>query len=311
MRKTIATLILLSFGSLSAQTVLSADGSDAQQRVLRVWEQLNPKKLNLRSKGVLIADEFGNRLYAKQADKPRPIASLTKLMTAMVVLDSQQSLDDKITITKADRDLIKLTGSRLRFGATLTRGEILALALMSSDNRAAAALARTYTGGSEAFVKAMNTKARALHMYDSQFVDAAGLSPENVASPADLARMISAAARYPKIREVTTQRMQDVRPYKRKGPLRYVNTNRLLRNKRWDIQVSKTGYINEAGRCLAMLVNIDNTDMVMVFLDSYGKLTPFGDANRTRKWLETGVRKRGELLAKADTGSTNGTRVDQ
>jgi D-alanyl-D-alanine endopeptidase (penicillin-binding protein 7) len=300
MNKNLPALLLISMGLLGTQGPVAASEPGSQQRVLRVWEQLDTKKLRLRSKGVLVADEFGNRLYEKQADTPRPIASLTKLMSAMVVLDSPQSLDEKIRITKADRDLIKLTGSRLRYGATLSRGEILSLALMSSDNRAAAALARTYTGGTAAFVKAMNTKAKALHMHDSRFVDPAGLNPENVASPADLARMISASARYPLIRKITTRRMQDVRPYKRKGPLRYVNTNRLLRNERWEIHVGKTGYINEAGRCLAMLVNIDNTDMVMVFLDSYGKLTPFGDANRTRKWLQKGVRKRSDLLAQAD-----------
>jgi len=292
-------ILLLSTGLSAVQPAFATDNLAAEQRVLRVWEELDPKQLRLKSKGALIADEFGNRLYAKQADTPRPVASLTKLMTAMVVLDSRLPLDEPITITKDDRDLIKLTGSRLRFGATLSRKEVLTLALMSSDNRAAAALGRNYPGGSKGFVKAMNRKARALHMNNSHFADPAGLKAQNTASPSDLARMILAASRYPLIREVTTRRMLDVRPYKRKGPLRYVNTNRLLRNEHWDIQISKTGYINEAGRCLAMLVNVDNTDMVMVFLDSYGKLTPFGDANRTRKWLQKGVRKRSELLAQA------------
>ena len=300
MKKVLPALLLTIVGSLGIQATVTAGEPDPQRRVLRVWEQLDVEKLRLRSKGALIADEFGNHLYAKNADTPRPIASLTKLMSAMVVLDSGQRLDEKIKITKADRDLIKLTGSRLRYGATLTRAEILTLALMSSDNRAAAALARTYPGGAPAFVNAMNAKARELHMHDSQFADAAGLRPENMASPTDLARMISAAARYPMIRAISTQKSQDVRPYRRKGPLRYVNTNRLLRNKHWNIQLSKTGYINEAGRCLAMLVNIDNTSMIMVFLDSYGKLTPFGDANRTRKWLKQGIRKRNDLLAQVD-----------
>lgn len=297
------SIALLAALLLGSAPVLSGEASTSDsQRVLRVWEQLDEKALKLRSKGALIADEFGNRLYAKDADEPRPIASLTKLMTAMVVLDANLPLDEKIKITRDDRDLVKLTGSRLRFGATLSREEVMTLALMSSDNRAAAALARTYPGGTPAFVKAMNTKAKSLHMRDSRFVDSTGLQPDNIASPADLARMVLAASRYPLIREITTRRKQDVRPYKRKGPLRFVNTNRLLRNKHWDIQVSKTGYINEAGRCLAMLVNIDNTDMVMVFLDSYGKLTPFGDANRTRKWLHKGVRKRSsDMLAQLES----------
>lgn len=304
----VLTLLLL-FGPLGA-TAFAGESPDSEQRVLRVWEQLEPKKLRLKSKGALIADEFGNRLYAKDADSPRPIASLTKLMTAMVVLDARLPLDEKIKITKDDRDLIKLTGSRLKYGATLSRRDTIALALMSSENRAAAALARTYPGGTEAFVEAMNEKAHELHMRNSRFADPAGLNPENVASPSDLARMVLAASRYPLIHEVTTTRYQDVRPYRRRGPLRYVNTNRLLRNKHWDIQVSKTGYINEAGRCLAMLVDIEGTEMVMVFLDSYGKLTPFGDANRTRKWLKKGVQKRAELLAHAGVQEERSTRVE-
>ena len=301
MLKRLPIMLMLSAGLVAAQPPVTAETAASKERVLRVWEQLNTKSLRLKSKGVLITDEFGNRLYAKEADTPRPIASLTKLMTAMVVLDGGQSLEEEVTITKEDRDLIKLTGSRLRYGASLSRGDILTLALMSSDNRAAAALARTYPGGTAAFVKAMNAKAKALHMHKSRFADAAGLHADNKASPSDLARLVLAASRYPLIREITTRTKKDVRPYKRKGPLRYVNTNRLLRNEHWDIHISKTGYINEAGRCLAMLVNIDDTDMVMIFLDSYGKLTPFGDANRTRKWLKQGVSKRNEMLAQAET----------
>lgn len=293
------TLILLI--GLMPLAVMAAGPSDRGDRVLRVWEQLDPVNLRLKSKGVLIADEFGNPLYAKAADTPRPIASLTKLMTAMVVLDSRQPLDEKIRITKEDRDLIKLTGSRLSFGAELPRRDVLTLALMSSENRAAAALARTYPGGTEAFVKAMNDKAIALHMSDSRFLDPAGLSPQNISSPSDLSRMVLAASTYPEIRSITTIRYRDVRPFKRRGSLRYVNTNRLLKNRHWDIAVSKTGYTNEAGRCLAMLVDFKGTEMVMVFLDSYGKLTPFGDANRARKWLDKGVQKRSEMVAQAAT----------
>lgn len=306
--KTLFLIMLVA--CLGGGTVFAAGSPNAEQRMLRVWEELEPKKLHLKSQGALVADEFGNQLYAKDADSPRPIASLTKLMTAMVVLDAKLPLDEKIKITKDDRDLIKLTGSRLKYGATLSRRDTIALALMSSENRAAAALARTYPGGSKAFVRAMNRKARELHMLSSRFADPAGLKPENVASPSDLARMVMAASRYPLIRETTTTRYQDVRPYRRRGPLRYVNTNRLLRNKHWDISVSKTGYINEAGRCLAMLVDIEGTEMVMVFLDSYGKLTPFGDANRTRKWLKKGVNKRAEMLAQVEAQAELQTRVE-
>jgi D-alanyl-D-alanine endopeptidase (penicillin-binding protein 7) len=268
--------------------------SDASRQALRLWEQLDDRKLKLRSKSALIVDHFGNTLYARDADSPRPVASLTKLMTAMVLLDAGLPLDEKIEITKADRDLLRLTGSRLKYGARLTRRELIILALMSSENRAAAALGRTFPGGTREFVRAMNAKARALGMHDSRFADPAGLDAGNVASARDLARLVRAAMEYPLIRDASTRRDLAVRPYAKRGPLRYVNTNRLLRNKRWDIQVSKTGYINEAGRCLVMHTTLQGTPAVMVLLDSFGKLTPFGDANRVRKWIENGIdRKRG------------------
>jgi serine-type D-Ala-D-Ala endopeptidase (penicillin-binding protein 7) len=298
--KTRCYALFLTFFVCALAMPLHAAEHDTQ-RVLHVWEQLNPKKLKLQSKGVLITDEFGNTLYSKHADEPRPIASLTKLMTAMVVLDSGLDLDQPMTVTKADRDLLRLTGSRLRVGARLTRRDLLTLALMSSENRAARALARSYPGGMKSFVRAMNAKAHALHMYDSHFADPAGLDEHNVASPADLVRMVNAASHYPLIAKATTRKSMQVHPYKRRGPLRYVNTNRLLRNSHWDIRLSKTGYINEAGRCLVMRVNVAGSDMVMVFLDSFGKLTPFGDANRTLKWLKTGVIERTQV---ADAGKS-------
>jgi len=285
-RRSLLRALLLSL-SLIASTSISA----ADKRVLHVWKSLDTKALRLSSKAALIADEFGNRLYEKEADKSQPIASLTKLMTAMVVLDSNLDREQKITINKDDRDLMRLTGSRLRYGAKLTRRELVILALMSSENRAAAALARAHPGGSKAFVRDMNIKAKQLHMYNSRFADPAGLDANNVASASDIVRMVRAAATYPLIRKATTLRYLDVRPLKKYGPLRYVNTNRLLRNKNWNILTSKTGYINEAGRCLVMMVDINGSEMVMVFLNSYGKLTPFGDANRTRKWLRKGVKK--------------------
>lgn len=288
--------------TLSLVFVLGAPSlaSPIENRVLRLWEQLDPKRLQLRSNAVLIGDAFGNTLYSKDQDTPRPIASVTKLMTAMVVLDSGLDLDERLTITKEDRDLIKLTGSRLSYGATLSRRELVHLALMASENRAAAALGRTHPGGMPAFVRAMNAKARELRMYDSHFADPAGLKEENIATPKDLVRMVKAASNYPLIREATTSKLHDVRPFKKRGPLRYVNTNRLVRNSRWHIQLSKTGYTNEAGRCLVMLAEVDGTELVMVFLDSFGKLTPFGDANRTLKWLRAGVEEKRTLLAVAD-----------
>jgi D-alanyl-D-alanine endopeptidase (penicillin-binding protein 7) len=295
-----ALLLALAGGLLSPVFAGPAPDSD---RVLRLWEQLDERHLKLRSKSALIVDHFGNTLFERDADSPRPIASLTKLMTAMVILDAGLPLDEKIEITKADRDLLRLTGSRLEYGARLTRGELLTLALMSSENRAAAALGRTFPGGTERFIDAMNDKARELQMFDSRFADAAGLDAGNVASAQDLAKLVFAAMRYPVIREATTRRQLQVWPYARRGPVKYVNTNRLLRNKRWAIQVSKTGYINEAGRCLVMHTEFEGTPTVMVLLDSFGKLTPFGDANRVRKWIERSVKDQRDASVAAGSGS--------
>ena len=252
------------------------------------WNTLNPKNLKLKSAAVLVLDQYGKEVYSKHVGEPRPIASITKLMTAMVVLDSDLDLQEKIAITKDDRDLIQLTGSRLKYGAALTRKQMLQLALMSSENRAANALARTWPQGKAAFVAAMNKKARTLGMHASHFNDPAGLDPGNVASAHDTALMVRAAMSYPLIRNATTTRSARVRPYKDRGELRFNNTNRLLKNKTWDIQLSKTGYLNESGRCLVMQAEIDDQPLTIVLLNSYGKLTPFGDSNRIRKWIESG-----------------------
>lgn len=246
----------------------------------------DPSKLNLRSETALVMDQSGRIVYAKQEDEPRPIASITKLMTAMVILDAGLPMQEHITVTKDDRDLIQLTASRLEYGATLTRREMLQLALMASENRAACALARTYPGGKPAFVEAMNRKAHEIGMPDSRFTGPAGLDTGNVASARDVATMVRAAQDYPFIRAATTTKTLSVRPYKARGELRYANTNRLLKNKAWDIQLSKTGYLNEAGRCLVMQAEIADRSLVIVLLNAYGKLTPFGDSNRIRKWIE-------------------------
>ena len=207
----------------------------------------------------------------------------------MVILDAPLPSRERLTITKEDRDLLRLTGSRLKYGATLPRDQLLKIALMASDNRAANALARTFPAGKEAFIRAMNEKARSLGMHDSRFTGPSGLDAGNVASARDLVKMVRAAMSYPLIREATTTRTASFRPYKKLGPLKYGNTNRLLKNEAWKIDLSKTGYINEAGRCLVMHVEILDQPMVIVLLNSYGKLTPFGDSNRIRKWIEKGV----------------------
>ena len=203
----------------------------------------------------------------------------------MVVLDAGLDLEEKLTITSADRDLVRQTGSRLEFGATLTRRELILLALMASENRAASALGRTYPGGMQAFVAAMNQKAKALGMNNSSFADPAGLQTNNLSTASDLARMLAAARTYPLITEDTTTLKEEVYPFASRGPLSYGNTNRLLKNETWDIELSKTGYIQEAGRCLVMQANIEGEELSIVLLNSFGKLTPFGDSNRLRQWL--------------------------
>ena len=262
--------------------VLCMAGTAAAKESTFINLQGDPK---LRSASALVLDADGNPIYAKDAHTVRPIASITKVMTAIVILDSQLDLNEKITITRQDRDLIRLTGSRLDYGATLTREELVLLALMSSENRAAAALGRTYPGGTPAFVAAMNSTAQALGMHNTHFADPVGLKAENVSTAADLAIMLDAAERHPLITQASTTTRKDVHPYSRRGPLTYGNTNRLLRNKNWDIELSKTGYINEAGRCLVMQATIKGEDVSIVLLNSFGKLTPFGDSNRLRKWM--------------------------
>ena len=239
----------------------------------------------LRSASVLVTDSAGNMIYGKDISTVRSIASITKLMTAMVTIDAGLDLNEKITITRDDRDLVRLTGSRLEYGAALSRRELLQLALMASENRAATALGRSYPGGMEAFVAQMNAKARSLGMADSHFADPAGLLAENLSTARDLGKMVAAAGTYPLITEATTTLRKEVHPYARRGPLNYGNTNRLLKNKSWDIALSKTGYINEAGRCLVMQANIEGRDVSIVLLNSFGKLTPFGDSNRLLKWM--------------------------
>ncbi|MDT8321766.1 MAG: serine hydrolase [Xanthomonadales bacterium] len=239
----------------------------------------------LRSASALVIAADDTVIFDKDADTVRPIASITKLMTAMTILDADLDLDERITVTRADRDLVQLTGSRLEYGAALSRREMILIALMASENRAATALGRTFPGGMTAFVVAMNAKAAQLGMSKSHFADPAGLRVENRSTARDLAKMIRAAQGYPLIRQASTTRRLEVRPYPRRGPLVYGNTNRLLANADWDIALSKTGYLNESGRCLVMQATIEGESVYIVLLDSFGKLTPFGDSNRLRKWL--------------------------
>jgi serine-type D-Ala-D-Ala endopeptidase (penicillin-binding protein 7) len=243
------------------------------------------KVVYLRSKAVMVQDaETGEIVINKNSEALVPIASITKLMTAMILLDRGLDLEQRIVVSREDVDTVKGTRSRLMPGTTLTRDELLLLALMASENRAAAALARTYPGGHPAFVKAMNEKAAELGMSDSTFVEPTGLSPSNVSSPRDLVKLVRAAHGYPLIREYSTRDRTTVKVFNR--PLRFVNTNGLVRNSRWDIELSKTGYISEAGRCLVMQVRVASKDLIVVLLDSWGKQSRIGDAQRIRQWLE-------------------------
>ncbi|HEX6156486.1 MAG TPA: D-alanyl-D-alanine endopeptidase [Burkholderiales bacterium] len=245
------------------------------------------RKIALRSSSALVQDaETGEVVYGKNAEAVVPIASITKLMTAMVVLDGGLDLDEKITLSREDAVQMKGSRSRLRTGLSLTRGELLLLALMSSENRAAAALGQSYPGGLEAFVDAMNAKAAQLDMTESRFVEPTGLSPANVSTASDLAKMVRAAHDYPLIREYSTKSRATVKASGR--PLQYGNTNGLVRSSYWEIGLSKTGYISEAGRCLVMQVRLADKDLIVVLLDSWGKQSRIGDANRLRKWLESG-----------------------
>jgi D-alanyl-D-alanine endopeptidase (penicillin-binding protein 7) len=247
-------------------------------------------KLSLLSAAAVIQDqETGEILYGKNASTVTPIASITKLMTAMVVLDAGVDLNESITISAEDMDWLRGTHSRLKPGASLSRDELLRVALMASENRAAAALARTaYSGGIGTFISAMNHKAQMLGMNDTHFDDATGLSSANVASAEDLVKMVRAAHGYELIRRYTTMTGHEV--YAAGRPLAYHNTNRLVGSGRWNIGLSKTGFTNDAGRCLVLQAKLAERQVIIVLLDSWGKLSRIGDANRVRAWLEATAR---------------------
>jgi len=240
--------------------------------------------LSLNSSAVMVMDQAsGEVLLEKNADAALPIASITKVMTAMVVLDAGQPLDESIVIAREDTQLEKYSASRLKVGASFTRGELLHLALMSSENRAANALGRSYPGGLPAFVVAMNDKAQALGMTNSTFVEPTGLSSGNVASPRDLAVLVNAAHHIPLIRDYSTDRDAVVRVGGRQQ--QFKNTNALTRDDNWDIGLSKTGFIRDAGKCLVMQARLDQRDVIIVMLDAEGSTKRLADAERIRRWL--------------------------
>ena len=238
----------------------------------------------LRSSAVVILDPKSNAvLYQKNAHAVMPIASLTKLMTALVVLEARQDMKQVLAVTQADVDRLKHSTSRLRVGTRLTRADMLHLALMSSENRAASALGRYYPGGTAKFVHAMNARARALGMKDTHYVEPTGLSHHNVSTPTDLARLVVAAERNPVIRRYSTDHGFVIR--QGKSQTAYHNTNRLTSSASWRIRLQKTGYISEAGRCMVLYAFVRKRPTVMVFLDAQGKFSHAADANRVRSWL--------------------------
>jgi D-alanyl-D-alanine endopeptidase (penicillin-binding protein 7) len=250
------------------------------------WSQPLPTgKPQIKSAAVLVVDEAdATILYAKQSQKVMPIASITKLMTALVVLEGGQSLEDTVTILPTDKERTIGNASRLAVGAKLTRGELLHLALMSSENRAAQALGRSYDGGLNAFIKAMNAKGKELGMKNSRFVDPTGLSSGNVSTAADLTKLVIAASREPLIEEYSTSDRLTVAVGRQL--LEFRNTNSLTSKDDWEISVQKTGYTQDAGQCLVLRTNIHDRPMVIVLLNSFGKLTRVADARRVRKWIE-------------------------
>ncbi|MDB5751267.1 MAG: D-alanyl-D-alanine endopeptidase [Ramlibacter sp.] len=244
--------------------------------------------LDLKSSVALVIDQDTSEvLLSKNDSAVLPIASLTKLMTGLIVSEGRLPMDEAVTITQDDVDTEKGSSSRLKVGTTLTRGELMHLSLMSSENRAAHALGRTYPGGMNAFVEAMNVRAKLLGMRDTKYVEPTGLSSRNQSSAKDLARLVSAAYNDSMLRELSTSHGYEVAVGNR--TLQYRNTNRLVKHPEWEIGLQKTGYISEAGQCLVMQAKVSGRKLIMVFLDSAGKLSRIGDAERVRKWVETHV----------------------
>ncbi|OQW99360.1 MAG: D-alanyl-D-alanine endopeptidase [Desulfobacteraceae bacterium A6] len=280
--------ILLSVGLLDVQGAIGFSKSSKaiaahKKRHSSVKVMRAPRNLVLRSASALVMDqETGELLFQKQTEAVLPIASITKLMTAMVVLDAQIDLEESITIEPTD--VVRYRPSRLPVGTHLSRENALLLTLMASENRAAHALGRTYPGGSEAFVIAMNAKAKSLGLSNTSFEDTSGLSSGNTSSAQDLAMMVDAAYQYSLVREFTTR--EDATIHSGRRTLEFHNTNRLIQNPRWQIGLSKTGFTNKAGRCLVMQASVAQRSLLIVLLDAQGKRTRFADANRIKKWME-------------------------
>jgi serine-type D-Ala-D-Ala endopeptidase (penicillin-binding protein 7) len=271
----------------------SAGAQANNSRFVRVGASADSaQELSLLSNAALVLDHHtGAVLFGKEIDSLHPIASLTKLMTAIVVLDSGLPLDATIRIENSDIDMERGSRSKMRIGEVLARRDMLRLALMSSENRAASALARTFPGGRDAFVAAMNNRAKQIGMSATWFVDSSGLSNKNVSTARDMVKLVATAARYELIREYSTTPQVSLTRLDSGTQINYLNTNLLLRgDSGWAINLSKTGYLNEAGYCLVLQAIIDRRTVDIVLLDSYGRYSRLGDANRIKRWIEERVR---------------------
>jgi len=251
--------------------------------------QPDPAKLDLASVSVMIKDlTSGEVLYQRNPDLVQPIASITKVMTALVALDAGLPMKERIRVTVEDVPIMHNVHSRIRIGSTIRRQDALYIALMASENRAAATVGHAYPGGMTAFIQNMNLTAQGLSMENTQFVEPTGLSSENISTASDLMRLLEVADLYPLIGKATAASKRDVIFSKPRYILAFFNTNSLVNKKSWDVQVSKTGYTDDAGRCLVLRARIDGRDIGIVLLDSYGKKTHLADAQRIKRWLETG-----------------------
>jgi D-alanyl-D-alanine endopeptidase (penicillin-binding protein 7) len=249
----------------------------------------DPSTLHLASGSALLIDLQTNQvIYENHADAVRPIASVTKLMTAMVVLDAKQPMDENLTIDISQTKEMKGVFSRVKLGSELNRRDMLLIALMSSENRAAASLAHHYPGGYKAFIAAMNAKARSLGMSHTRYVEPTGLSINNVSTARDLSKLLMAARNYPMLSQLSTTREKTVAFRKPNYTLGFHNTDHLVNKSDWDIKLTKTGFTNEAGHCLVLVTRMGGRPVAMVILDAFGKYTHFADASRLRKWVETG-----------------------
>jgi serine-type D-Ala-D-Ala endopeptidase (penicillin-binding protein 7) len=293
-RSQLTALLCLSFAASIGNAAIP-EGA-LQKTHLKYSQRSALAEPSLRSSAALVLDTtHSSVLYSRHSDIAMPIASITKLMTALVVSDAGQPLDEVIQVSEEDKSLGKGSSSRLLPGTRLTRGDLMHLALMSSENRAAHALGRNYPGGLTACVAAMNAKARELGMTSAHFVEPTGLSDENVASPEDLSKLVVAAAKVPAIRSFSTD--SDYLVHVGRRMVQFHNTDSLVSRPDWNIVVQKTGYISEAGRCLVMQTVIEDRTLVIVLLNSYGKRTRVADAARIRRWVEATLLQRSAATA--------------